>query len=55
MFTPTKICRNKTNKLYTKSWNDNATDNKMYYDLVKIYEDYKLIKKNKLSAFLNKI
>ena len=41
------------NKLYTKSMNDNKIDNGEYNELVKLYEEYKKIKKNKLSVFLN--
>ena len=43
----------KFNKLYTKSLNDNKIDNDGYNELVKVYEDYKKNKKNKLSVFLN--
>ena len=43
----------KFNKLYTKSMNDNKIDNDEYNELVKVYEDYKKNKKNKLSVFLN--
>ena len=39
----------KFNKLYTKSMNDNKIDNDEYNELVKVYEDYKKNKKNKLS------
>ena len=43
----------KFNKLYTKSMNDNKIDSDEYNELVKVYEDYKKNKKNKLSVFLN--
>ena len=46
------ICE-KFNRLYTKSMNDNKIDNDEYNGLVKVYEDYKKNKKNKLSVFLN--
>ena len=35
----------------TKSMNDNKIDNDEYNKLVKVYEDYKMNKKNKLSVF----
>ena len=43
----------KFNRLYTQSVNDNKIDNDEYNELVKVYEDYKKNKKNKLSVFLN--
>ena len=43
----------KFNKLYTKSMNDNKIDNDEYKELVKVYEEYKKNKENKLSIFLN--
>ena len=43
----------KFNKLYTKSKNDNKIDNDEYNEFVKLYEDYKKNKKNKLSIFLD--
>ena len=43
----------KFNKLYTKSMNDNKMDNDEYNEFVKLYEDYKKNKKNKLSVFLD--
>ena len=43
----------KFNRLYTKSMKDNKIDNDEYDELVKVYEDYKKNKKNKLSVFLN--
>ena len=33
--------------------NDNEIDNNEYNELVKVYEDYKKNKENKLSVFLN--
>ena len=41
----------KFNKLYTKSKKANKIDNDDYKELVKVYEDYKKNKKNKLSVF----
>ena len=43
----------KFNKLYNKSMNDNKIYNDEFNELVKVYEDYKRNKKNKLSVFLN--
>ena len=43
----------KFNKVYTKSMNGNKIDNDEYNELVKVYEEYKKNKKNKLSIFLN--
>ena len=43
----------KFNRLYTKSMSDNKIDNDEYNELVKVYEDYKKHKKNKLSISLN--
>ena len=40
------------NKLYTKSMNDNKIDNDEYNELVKVYEEFKKNRKNKLSIFL---
>ena len=42
----------KFKKLYTKSMKDNKIDNDEYYELVKVNEEYKKNKKNKLSIFL---
>ena len=39
------------NRLYTKSMNDNKIDHDEYNELVKVYEEYKKNKKNKLSVF----
>ena len=43
----------KYNKLYTQSKNDNRIDNDEFKALVKVYEEYRKNKKNKLSIFLN--
>ena len=53
MYILAKQLSDKFNKLYTKSMNDNKIDNDEYNELVKVYEDYKKNKKNKLSVFLN--
>ena len=53
MYILAKQFSDKFNKLYTKSMNDNKIDNDEYNELVKVYEDYKKNKKNKLSDFLN--
>ena len=53
MYILAKQFSDKFNKLYTKSMNDNKKDNDEYNELVKVYEDYKKNKKNKLSVFLN--
>ena len=53
MYILAKQFSDKFNKLYTKSMNDNEIDNDEYKELVKVYEDYKKNKKNKLSVFLN--
>ena len=52
MYILAKQFSDKFNKLYTKSMNDNKIDNDEYSELVKVYEDYKKNKKNKLSVFL---
>ena len=41
----------KFNKLSTKSMNDNKIDDDEYNDFVKVYEEQKKNKKNKLSFF----
>ena len=51
MYILAKQYSDKFNKLYTKSMNDNKIDNDEYNELVKVYEDYKKNKKNKLSVF----
>ena len=51
MYILAKQFSDKFNKLYTKPMNDNKIDNDEYNELVKVYEDYKKNKKNKLSVF----
>ena len=51
MYILSKQFSDKFNKLYTKSMNDNKIDNDEYNEFVKLYEDYKKNKKNKLSIF----
>ena len=41
----------KFNKLYIKSMNDNKIDNDEYTELLKIYEEYRKNKQNKLRIF----
>ena len=53
MYILSKQFSDKFNRLYTKSMNDNKIDNDEYNELVKLYQDYKKNKKNKLSVFLN--
>ena len=53
MYILAKQFSDKFNKLYTKSMNYNKIDIDEYNELVKVYEDYKKNKKNKLSVFLN--
>ena len=53
MYILSKQFNDKFNKLYTKSMNDNKIDNDEYNEFVKLYEDYKKNKKNKLSIFLD--
>ena len=53
MYILAKQFSDKFNKLYTKSMNENKINNDEYNELVKVYEDYKKNKKNKLSVFLN--
>ena len=48
MYILAKQFGDKFNKLYTKSMNDKKIDNDEYNELVKLYEDYKKNKKNKL-------
>ena len=50
MYILSKQFMTKFNRLYTKSMNDNKLDNDEYNELVKVYEDYKKNKKNKLSV-----
>ena len=53
MYILSKQFSDKFNKLYTESTNDNQIDNDEYNEFVKLYEDYKKNKKNKLSIFLD--
>ena len=53
MYILSKQFSDKFKRLYTKSMNDNKIDNDEYKELVKVYENYKKNKKNKLSVFLN--
>ena len=53
MYILSKQFSDKFYRIYTKSMNDNKIDNDEYNELVKVYEDYKKNKKNKLSDFLN--
>ena len=53
MYILSKQFSDKFNRLYTNFMNDNKIDNDEYNELVKVYEDYKRNKKNKLSFFLN--
>ena len=50
MYILSKQFSEKLIKLYTKSMNDNKIHNE-YNELVMVYEDYKMNKKNKLSFF----
>ena len=52
MFILGKQFSDKFNRLYTKSMNDNRKANDEYNELIKVYEDHKKNKKNKLSVFL---
>ena len=51
MYILSKQFSDKFNRLYTKSMNDNKIVNDEYNELVKVYEDYKKNKKNRLSVF----
>ena len=51
MYILSKHFSDKFNKVYTKSMNDNKVDNDEYNELVKVYEDNKKNKKNKLNVF----
>ena len=51
MYILSKQYNDKFSKLYTKSMIDNKIDNDEYNELVKVYQDYKKNKKNKLSIF----
>ena len=52
-YVSSKQLSDKFNKLYTKSMNDNKIDNDEYNEFVKVYEEYKKNKKNKISVFLD--
>ena len=51
MYILSKQFSDKFNKLYIKSMKDNKIDNYEYNELVKVYEEYKKNKKNKLCFF----
>ena len=51
MYILSKQFSDKFNNLFTKSMKDNKIDNDKYNELVKVYEEYKKNKKNKLSVF----
>ena len=51
MYILSKQFSDKFNRLYNKSLSDNKIDNDEYNELVKVYEDYRKNKKNKLSIF----
>ena len=53
MYILRKQFNDKFNRLYTISMNDNKIENYEYIEIVKVYEDYRKNKKNKLSVFLN--
>ena len=53
MYILSKQFSDKFNKLYTKSMNDNKIYNDEYNEFVKLNQDYKKNKKNKLSIFLD--
>ena len=53
MYILSKQFSDKFNKVYTKSMNDNKIDNDENNELVKVCEEYKTNKKNKLSVFLD--
>ena len=53
MYLSSKQFSDQFDKLYTKSVNNNKIDNDEYNELVKVYEEHKKNKKNKLSVFLN--
>ena len=54
MYILSKQFSNKFNKVYIESMNDNKIDNDEYNELVKVYEEYKKNKNNKLRNFLDK-
>ena len=53
MYILSKQFSDKFIKLNTNSMNDNKIDNDQYNELVKVYEEHKKNKKNKLSISLN--
>ena len=53
MYILSKQFSDKFNKLYAKSMNDSKLNNDEYIELVKVYEEYKKNKRNKLSIFIN--
>ena len=53
MYFLSKQFSEKFKRLYSKSLNDNKIYNDEYTELVKVYEEYKKSKKNKLNIFLN--
>ena len=53
MYILSKQFSDKFNKIYTKSIKYNKIDNDEHNEFVKLYEDYKKNKKNKLSIFLD--
>ena len=53
MYNLSKQFSDNLNILYNKSMKDNKIDNDEYYELVKVYEEYKKNKKKKLSVFLD--
>ena len=53
MYILAKQFNNKFNKLYNKSMNDNKIENDEHNESVKVYEDFKKNKKNKLCVLLN--
>ena len=55
MYILSKQFSDKFNKLYTKSMNDIKIDNDEYNELLKVYEEYKKNRKNKLSFFKTKV
>ena len=52
MYILSKQFSDNLNRLYTKSMSDNKIDNDEYNELVKVYEENKKNKENKLSVFL---
>ena len=53
MYILSKQFSDKFKKLYNKSMKDNRIDDEEYNELVKVYEEYKKNKKNKLSFLLD--